>query len=108
MFYLLTLPFRLFFCLLFGLMFLPFTILFLPFMLLRLVLKAALALLRAAVRDRDRGSSAWRSRWSPWRSPLLIPLAPFIVDRRLRVAAHAKLSGCHRNPRLMIRCSTVS
>jgi hypothetical protein len=44
-FYLLTLPFRLFFGLLFGLIFLPLTILFLPFILLRLVLKTAFALI---------------------------------------------------------------
>ena len=43
-FYLLTLPFRLFFGLLCGLIFLPLTILFLPFILLRIVLKAAFAL----------------------------------------------------------------
>ena len=44
MFYLLTLPFRLFFCLLFGLIFLPFAILFLPFLILKLILKATFAL----------------------------------------------------------------
>jgi hypothetical protein len=44
-FHLLTLPFRLFFGLLFGFLFLPFTILFLPFILLRIVLKTALALI---------------------------------------------------------------
>ena len=38
---LLTLPFRVFFGLLFGILFLPFAILFLPFLLLRLVIKAA-------------------------------------------------------------------
>jgi hypothetical protein len=43
-FYLLTLPFRLFFGLLCGLIFLPLTILFLPFILLRIFLKAAFAL----------------------------------------------------------------
>jgi hypothetical protein len=45
LFYLLTLPFRLFFGLLFGLILLPLTILFLPFILLRLVLKTAFALI---------------------------------------------------------------
>ena len=45
MFYLLTLPFRLFLGLLFGLIFLPLTILFLPFILLRLLLKTAFALI---------------------------------------------------------------
>ena len=40
MFYLLTLPFRLFFCLLFGLIFLPFAILFLPFLLIDMVTAA--------------------------------------------------------------------
>ena len=44
MFYLLTLPFRLFFGLLCGLVFLPFTILFLPFIILRILLKTAFAL----------------------------------------------------------------
>jgi hypothetical protein len=43
-FYLLTLPFRLVFGLLCGLIFLPLTILFLPFILLRIVLKTAFAL----------------------------------------------------------------
>jgi hypothetical protein len=43
-FYLLTLPFRLFFGLLCGLIVLPFTILFLPFLLLRLILKAVFAI----------------------------------------------------------------
>jgi hypothetical protein len=42
---LLTLPFRLFFGLLLGLIFVPFTILFLPFILLRIVLKTAFALI---------------------------------------------------------------
>ena len=41
MFFLITLPFRIFFGLLFGILFLPFAILFLPFLLLRLVIKAA-------------------------------------------------------------------
>jgi hypothetical protein len=39
---LLTLPFRIFFGLLFGLLLLPFTLLFLPFLLLRAVFKLAL------------------------------------------------------------------
>jgi len=43
-FYLLTLPFRIFFGLLFGIIFLPFAILFLPFMLLRIALKAVFGL----------------------------------------------------------------
>ena len=45
MFCLLTLPFRLFFGVLFGLIFLPLTILFLPFLLLRILLKTAFALI---------------------------------------------------------------
>jgi hypothetical protein len=44
-FYLLTLPFRLLFGLLCGLIFLPLTILFLPFILLRIVVKTAFALI---------------------------------------------------------------
>jgi len=44
-FYLLTLPFRLFFGLLCGLIFLPLTILFLPFIILRIILKTAFALI---------------------------------------------------------------
>ena len=42
MLWLLTLPFRIFFGLLFGLLLLPFTLLFLPFLLLRAVFKLAL------------------------------------------------------------------
>ena len=45
MFYLLTLPIRLFFGLLFGVIFLPLTILFLPFILLRLALKTLFGLI---------------------------------------------------------------
>jgi hypothetical protein len=45
LFYLLTLPIRLFFGLLFGLIFLPLTILFLPFILLRLALKTLFGLI---------------------------------------------------------------
>jgi hypothetical protein len=45
LFYLLTLPFRLLFGLLCGLIFLPLTILFLPFILLRILLKTAFALI---------------------------------------------------------------
>ena len=45
MFYLLTLPFRLLFGLLCGLIFLPLTILFLPFIILRIILKTAFALI---------------------------------------------------------------
>ena len=41
MFYLLTLPIKIFFCILIGLLFLPFALLFLPFLLLRLVIKTA-------------------------------------------------------------------
>ena len=44
MFYLLTLPFRMVFGALFGILFLPFAILLLPFLLLRLVIKAAVLL----------------------------------------------------------------
>jgi hypothetical protein len=40
--WLLTLPFRIFFGVLFGLLLLPFTLLFLPFLLLRAVIKLAL------------------------------------------------------------------
>jgi len=40
-FFLITLPFRIFFGLLFGILFLPFAILFLPFLLMRLVIKTA-------------------------------------------------------------------
>ena len=40
MFYLLTLPFRLAFGLLFGVLLLPFALLFLPFLLLRFVIKS--------------------------------------------------------------------
>ena len=45
MFYMLTLPLRLFFGLLCGLIFLPLTILFLPFIILRIILKTAFALI---------------------------------------------------------------
>jgi hypothetical protein len=43
-FWLLTLPFRIFFGVLFGILCLPFAILFLPFLLLRLVIKSAVLL----------------------------------------------------------------
>jgi hypothetical protein len=45
MFFLLTLPFRIFFGLLFGLLFLPFALLFLPFLLLRFAIKALVMLI---------------------------------------------------------------
>ncbi|HET6955132.1 MAG TPA: hypothetical protein VFI56_01085 [Vicinamibacterales bacterium] len=44
MFFLLTLPFRIAFGLLCGLLFLPFALLFLPFMLLRLLIKSVVLL----------------------------------------------------------------
>lgn len=47
MVWLLTLPFRIFFGLLFGLLLLPFTLLFLPFLLLRAVVKLTLLLVLA-------------------------------------------------------------
>jgi hypothetical protein len=77
-FYLLTLPFRLFFCLLFGLIFLPFTILFLPFMILRLILKAAVALLVLPIAIVT-GFIGVVIALVAVTFALLIPLAPFIV-----------------------------
>jgi hypothetical protein len=47
--WLLTLPFRIFFGVLFGLLLLPFTLLFLPFLLLRAVIKLALLAFLAPV-----------------------------------------------------------
>ena len=44
MFFLLTLPFRIFFGLLCGLLFLPFVLLLVPFLLLRVVIKTAVLL----------------------------------------------------------------
>ena len=78
MFYLLTLPFRLFFCLLFGLIFLPFTILFLPFIILRLILKAAVALLVLPIAIVT-GFIGVVIALVAVTFALLIPLAPFIV-----------------------------
>ena len=78
MFYLLTLPFRLFFCLLFGLIFLPFTILFFPFMILRLILKAAFALFMLPIAIVT-GFLGIAIALVAVAFALLIPLAPFIV-----------------------------
>ncbi len=78
MFYLLTLPFRLFFCLLFGLIFLPFTILFLPFIILRLILKAAVALFVLPIAIVT-GFIGVVIALVAVTFALLIPLAPFIV-----------------------------
>jgi hypothetical protein len=47
--WLLTLPFRIFFGLLFGLLLLPFTLLFLPFLLLRAVIKLTFLLVLAPI-----------------------------------------------------------
>lgn len=47
MLWLLTLPFRIFFGVLFGLVLLPFTLLFLPFLLLRAVIKLTFLLVLA-------------------------------------------------------------
>ena len=78
MFYMLTLPFRLFFCLLFGLIFLPFTILFLPFIILKLILKAAFALLVLPIAI-VAGFLGVAIALVAVAFALLIPLAPFIV-----------------------------
>ena len=78
MFYLLTLPFRLFFCLLFGLIFLPFTILFLPFIILRLILKVAFALFMLPIAIVT-GFLGVAIALVAVAFALLIPLAPFIV-----------------------------
>jgi hypothetical protein len=77
-FYLLTLPFRLFFCLLFGLIFLPFTILFLPFIILRLILKAAVALFVLPIAIVT-GFIGVAIALVAVAFALLIPLSPFIV-----------------------------
>jgi len=47
--WLLTLPFRIFFGVLFGLLLLPFALLFLPFLLLRAVIKLTLLLVLAPI-----------------------------------------------------------
>ena len=85
MFCLLTLPFRLFFGLLFGLLFLPFTILLLPFILLRIILKAAFALIMVPFALAD-GVHRHRVRRAGGvvRAPDL-PSVPFIVIGVLRV-----------------------
>ena len=49
MLWLLTLPFRIFFGVLFGLLLLPFTLLFLPFLLVRAVIKLSLLLVLAPI-----------------------------------------------------------
>ena len=49
MLWLLTLPFRIFFGVLFGLLLLPFTLLFLPFLLLRAVIKLTFLLVLAPI-----------------------------------------------------------
>jgi len=77
-FYLLTLPFRLVFCLLFGLIFLPFTILFLPFIILRLILKVAVALFVLPIAIVT-GFIGVVIALVAVTFALLIPLAPFIV-----------------------------
>ena len=78
MFYLLTLPFRLFFCLLFGLIFLPFAILFLPFLILKLILKATFALFMLPIAIVT-GFLGIAIALVAVAFALLIPLAPFIV-----------------------------
>ena len=78
MFYLLTLPFRLFFCLLFGLIFLPFAILFLPFLILKLILKATFALFMLPIAIVT-GFLGIAIALVAVVFALLIPLAPFIV-----------------------------
>ena len=78
MFCLLTLPFRLFFCLLFWLIFLPLTILFLPFIILRLVLKVAFALFMLPIAIVT-GFLGVAIALVAVAFALLIPLAPFIV-----------------------------
>jgi len=77
-FYLLTLPFRLFFCLLFGLIFLPFAILFLPFLILKLILKATFALFMLPIAIVT-GFLGIAIALVAVVFALLIPLAPFIV-----------------------------
>jgi len=77
-FYLLTLPFRLFFCLLFGLIFLPFAILFLPFLILKLILKATFALFMLPIAIVT-GFFGIAIALVAVAFALLIPLAPFIV-----------------------------
>jgi len=77
-FYLLTLPFRLFFCLLFGLIFLPFAILFLPFLILKLILKATFALFMLPIAIVT-GFLGIAIALVAVAFALLIPLAPFIV-----------------------------
>ena len=49
MLWLLTLPFRVFFGVLFGLLLLPFTLLFLPFLLVRAIIKLSLLLVLAPI-----------------------------------------------------------
>jgi hypothetical protein len=77
-FYLLTLPFRLFFCLLFGLIFLPLTILFLPFIILRLMLKAVFGLIMLPI-ALVMGLIGIAVALLAVSFALLIPLLPFIV-----------------------------
>jgi hypothetical protein len=77
-FYLLTLPFRLLFCLLFGLILLPLTILFLPFILLRLVLKAVFGLVMLPI-ALLLGVIGIAIALLAVSFALLIPLLPFIV-----------------------------
>ena len=99
-----------------GLLLLPFTlaiglfslVFVLPFMILRAALRLVTAILVlpivlviACVLAGSR--SAWRSRFA-----VLAPLAPFAIVALRRLPAHATLSGCHRTPRLMMRCSTAS
>jgi hypothetical protein len=77
-FYLLTLPFRLFFCLLVGLIFLPFTILFLPFIILRIAVKAVFALVMLPI-ALLMGLVGIAVALVAVSFALLIPLLPFII-----------------------------
>ena len=78
MFYLLSLPFRLFFCLFIGLIFLPFTILFLPFIILRLILKAVFGLIMLPI-ALVIGFIGVAVALVALSFALLIPLLPFII-----------------------------
>ena len=121
MVHLLTLPFRLAFGVLFGILLLPFALVLLPFFLLRVLVKAVVglvvlpfALLVAAAGILFAVIAVALA--------LLVPLLPFalialgiwalvhLASRPSSAISHpyATLSGCQRSPRLMIRCSTVS
>ena len=128
MFWLLTLPFRIAFGLLFALialpfalLALPFALLALPFLLLRLVIKTAVALVVLPLVLLI-GALGWGSRCSQWVSRsssacCRLPSSSWLSGRSSgsrRVlqsgpssfSRQATLSGCQRSPRLMMRCRT--